>query len=476
MQLYPHWLDGEFVRIASKADGEKQTLKALTRVLKLHALIGTEFVLNDVQVFDSAAVLELFADPEFRAFVERDRDFLYLKVNPTGGLGDSPFQLAARGLMRTQKPDWISSAFFGKDALVKTLADEIINQIQSDNCVDPGRHSPAANVQSDYREKLNAARHAVYYFATCPTQAELTASPCGVQSNYYEVLKETLSALERRGRDHATLPESETPSGLNLLMKTRTDMEIIGDVINFIDIHIPDENERKFRSKVLAILQGQQILDKEQGILIWNNVVQAWSYATAQTMGQDGMSSAWLPGAVSPAPILDRQMDVLVPFDNRKQKEPMYSITNVPVLPVDLDGITWAQVAEARVRTRTAGSLQALARVRALHPGNIEAISGELREHMVALGKVLVPSKKAPHSFPIVPYLFVLGGTGASVTIGVFGNLDIMTTRQVLVSIGAGAAAVAGAFGKDIWRDYCGQWMVRRAFVNSMNAAADGSN
>jgi hypothetical protein len=82
MELYPNWLDGEFVKIASQATGPEQDVRDMIRALKLHALLGTRFILNDVQVFDSAAVLALFGDADARAFLSRDTTFLGLKVDP----------------------------------------------------------------------------------------------------------------------------------------------------------------------------------------------------------------------------------------------------------------------------------------------------------------------------------------------------------------------------------------------------------
>lgn len=132
MQFYPHWLDGEFVRITSNAKGPKQDVREMIRALKLHALLGTQFVLNDVQIFDSAAVLELFSDKDALDFLNNDRTFLDLRVVPDPAFDNNRFALAARGLIRACADGWMSSVFINDPKPITSLASEIINEIQKE--------------------------------------------------------------------------------------------------------------------------------------------------------------------------------------------------------------------------------------------------------------------------------------------------------------------------------------------------------
>jgi hypothetical protein len=196
MQLYAHWLDGEFVRAASGERERARNVREFIRGLKLHAILGTQFILNDVQAFDSAVVLELFANPDIYNFLCRNVGFLNLKVAPDPTLGTSnPFALAARGLARTSNPGWISSAFVNDATPIRKLASEIINDVTKDcGWVDPD--SPSETVQSfpKFAKPLQAVRKAVNYFGSHNTTEQLLSSS-GERTNYYDVLCETRGKL-----------------------------------------------------------------------------------------------------------------------------------------------------------------------------------------------------------------------------------------------------------------------------------------
>lgn len=372
MQLYPHWLDGEFVRIASSAASPSQTFRSAVRALKLHALLGTQFVLNDVQIFDSAAILGLFADRGFRDFVYADRSFLDLRVEPDPRLGTSPYALAARGFARTRASGWISSVFMEDPTPIKRLADEIIENVQVDTWVNPEKPSPVAQAYPQFRKALNAARYAVHYFGSCDRPEELKARP-GERTSYYKVL---CDLVEKR-------LEPEDRMGVEA-------------AIEFIDHEIQDPGAKHARSRVLAVLDRADPLQREQ---IWNYVVQAWNYATQQTLRPEGGSVGTLPGAVSPAQYLDSPRDILVPMKAVKRLDSM--VEDPPHLPCDLDRITWAEV--GRVRAATKSTIQKLDHAR--WEGDRAEVIHSLREHLKAAVQVLL----SPENPSKIDYLLMMG-------------------------------------------------------------------
>lgn len=456
MQLYPHWLDGEFVRIASNATGPEQDVREMIRALKLHALLGTQFVLNDVQIFDSAAVLELFADDDALSdFLHRDRTFLGLRVEPDPALGDSSFALAARGLTRTRAQGWLSSLFMSDPTPIKRLADEIITDVQVSGYVDPQHPSRTVQAYPRYKKWLEAARRAVHYFGLHDTPQKLVAPP-GERTNYYEVLH---NSFEKLGEFTDELDELPELLRTVLPAQVHEDLAHVEETLNFIDKEIEDPDARKARSRVLAILDHEP--DRTKRERIWNNVVQAWNYATQKTLRPEGGSVGTLSGAVSPAPYLETPTDVLVPVELNKLAGPMAGIADPPTLPIDIDEITWNEI--AKVRAATVGTMGQLTLAR--HTGNIEQVSQPLRKHLDALGRILQPPKKVSKT----PYVLKIAGTtGGATVIAAFGD-----PAAIAVVVTAAGITMAGTIGGDIWRD-TGPWRQRRALTSTLFRAAMG--
>ncbi len=443
MQLYPHWLDGEFVRIASNATGPEQDVREMIRALKLHALLGTQFVLNDVQIFDSAAVLELFADDDALKFLFHDRTFLDLRVEPDPTLGNKPFALAARGLTRTRNKNWKSSLFMSDPTPIKRLADEIIDDVQVRNYVDPQGSSRTMQTYPQYKKWLEAARRTVNYFGMHEEPQKMVA-PAGERTNYYEVLR---NSLEKLGEILNELNQCEvTRETLQLISHKHEDIAHVNETLKFIDKEIEDPDKRKVRSCVLAILDHEP--DRTKREWIWNNVVQAWNYATQKTLHPDGGSVGTLSGAVSPAPFLETTTDVLVPIEPNNLTGPMTSIADPPTLPIDIEKIKWKEIAE--VREATVDTRRQLALVRST--GNIEQVSQPLRDHLNAIGRILHPPKKVSK----IPYVLKVG----EVVIAVFSSPLTIPLKVATI-------------GHDIWRD-AEPWRQRRALTNTLFRAAVG--
>lgn len=445
MQLYPHWLDGEFVRIASNATGPEQDVREMIRALKLHALLGTQFILNDVQIFDSAAVLALFADDELRDFLRRDRGFLGLRVDPDPDLAPSPFAFAARGLTRTCAPGWISSVFMSDPAPIKRLANEIIEEVKAQDYVDPERPSPAERAYPQYAKLLNAARRAVHYFGSHDTPQQLVAAP-GERTNYYQVLCKSFEKLGELTEELCQLRELPEERRRVLLKSMREDLSHVEETLNFINNEIEDPDARKERSRVLAILDHEA--DRAKRERIWNNVVQAWNYATEQTLRPEGGSVGTLPGAVSPAPYLESPTDILVPVELNKLGGPMTGIADPPMLPINIDEIKWKEIAE--VREATGETMEQFTRAR--RTGNIEVVSQPLRKHLDAVGRILKPPKKVSK----IPYVLKVG----RVIIAVFSS---PFTIPLQVS----------DIAHDIWCD-TEPWRQRHALTNTLFKAVVG--
>ena len=427
MQLYPHWLDGEFVRIASEEGGHVGAMREAVRAVKLHALLGTQFLLNDVQIFDSRAVLELFADHEFREFIKGDTDFLDLRVEPDPRLGDHPYALAARGFSRTQAPGWSSSVFPKDPTPIRSLADEILDDVQKAGYVNPNLPGKAEQAYPEHEKLLNAARHAVRYFGSCDTPQRLKALP-GARTSYYEVLRD-LAARDLKEEDRRRVEEA----------------------LAFIDRAIEDPGARRARARVLAVLHQAPREAQER---IWNNVVQAWNYATQVTLQPEGGSVGTLRGAVSPAPYFDGQADVLVPM-TAELAAPLFAPVDPAHLPCDLDALTWDEIAKARKATFE--TMQELRRAR--RSGDVDTVRENLRVHLAAVARIIRPSFKQGSR---VTYGFQVGVTLVAV-IGLGGSWQSLVSTVASVPLAAGSYAA--------W-----QWRRRKALTSTLFQAATGSS
>jgi hypothetical protein len=460
MQLYPHWLDGEFVRIASNVKEPEQVVREMIRALKLHALLGTQFVLNDVQIFDSAAVIELFADNDALDFLRNDRTFLNLRVVPDPDLGNHSFALAARGFTRAVAKGWKSSVFFDDPTPIKQLAEEIINDVQDHGGIDLDAPSKAVQANILYSKQLVAARRAVDYFAD-PISSQQMALPSQL-TNYYEVLRNLREKLKVSIDDK--LHEVPKPYRTESQKQMKEDLTRINGTISFIDKWV-NPSEMKARSSVLAILDNEPNYTKRQWI--WNNVVQAWNCSVQQTVCREGGSVGVLPGAVSPAPYLETPTDVLVPVEYNKQTVPLASITDPPTLPIDIDKITWKQIAE--VRKETVGTMKQLMTAREIGHTEIEYLSQTLRKHLDAVVRILPPSVlPPPGKMSRVPtyVLQAVGIAGLPAVVAVLGN-------PAYIPLACIAGSLTGAYTSQIWMD-TGQWRQRRALTNTLSQAATG--
>jgi hypothetical protein len=428
LELYPHWLDGEFVRIASNATGPDQDVRDSIRALKLHALLGTQFILNDVQVFDSAAVLAVFGDKSAREFLGRDRSFFDLRVDPDPWFGDNIFALAGRGLTRTRTPGWLSSMFIADPTPMKRLADEIIDEIQRQNYLEPTRPSAVVQEYPQYAGLLQSVRHAVHYFGTIDSPQVLVA-PSGERTNYYRVLCEL--------RERTLTPEDERRTALTL---------------EFIDREIDDPEKRHARSNVWKALR--RVADRTEHECIRNNVVQAWNYATQQTLLPDGGSVGVLPDAVSPAPYFDSLTDTLVPIREGESNGPLAVSPDYSLLPCEIDDISWDDI--RRVRDGTSDTMERLRRAR--YSGHIDVLSQPLRTHLVAVGRVLEPPRKVSG----VTYLLKIGGA----------VLAVLGDPTSWVSWGSSSMIVSDLI-RDVRQDTA-PWRERRALTDTLFKAAAG--
>lgn len=280
---------------------------------------------------------------------------------------------------------------FPKDPTpLKRLADEIIDEVQGPKkSVNPNRPSETEKAYPEHEKLLNAARHAVRYFGSCDTPQRLVALP-GRRTNYYEVLQELASALKNNSDKEAEKKE---------------DYLRVREALDFIDKAIEDPDARKGRALVLAVLKQAPQDKRENRERIWNNVVQAWNYATQVTLQPEGGSVGTLRGAVSVAPYFDGYTDVLVPIGS-EGPGPLFAIEDPAHLPCDLDAITWDQIALAR--KATAETMDELQRARRI--GGLETVTEPLRAHLKALAKVLQPGMN-----PWLPYAFTVGTTVVAV-------------------------------------------------------------
>jgi hypothetical protein len=362
VKLFPHWLDGEYVNISGDFDNRRiaDCCRYLNTMLKLHAVLGTEFVLNDVQIFDSPAVLALFRDDSAYKFLLDNRSFLELRVPAepakVGAMQStstmrSPFELATSGLAKTENPNWSSSVFREDPDPIRFLAAEIV---QSPGDLDPSRPSATARRFPDKEEEITAVRRAIHYFS-CLDKPVLEVHP--VKSNYYSVLQQLRDLPKVKGEDRC----------------------LIETTMAFVDQYLPEvKHGTAFprRSAVHRVLHNAPIEDQRK---IWNNVVLAWIQATQSTIGPHGSSVGGLPDGVTPALYLDGLVDTIHPAEGDGVIVPDEQV------PTDISQLSWAEIAKARGETEITRSPLEKARF-----SGVKEVRPMLIEHARALATVLV--------------------------------------------------------------------------------------
>lgn len=426
VRLYPHWLDGEFVRISTGATGPRQDTSAFLKVLKIHALLGTELILSDVQVFDSAAVLALFADEGAVQFLKDNRDFLDLKVDPDQTLGDSSWALAARGLARISD-GWTSSVFVNDEQPIRRLKDQLIDELVRTRVIDKGRPLVVEPRYSEFKDLLEAARAAICYFGQYDSPQLIAQG--GQRTNYYDVL--------------------------NVLKETTLepdDRMVVENTLAFINRVVEDEGARARRSSVRRILD--KIPPRAEYEAHWNNIVQAWNYSTQVTLQPDGGSAAFLRGSVCPGSYLDRYMESIVPLKPGSGREGLVATAEPPTLPYDLDQLTWQSISHARRSTVDTMNALSKARVVAASGGGVAGILEPLRDHFQAVVRCLGPG--VPHSHST--YLVKAG----KVLLGVIGAVNPLTWART--ALDAAEFASVTASGVSAWLD-------RRAMFSTLMTA-----
>jgi hypothetical protein len=379
MKVYPHWLDGEFLRLASAAEATTQASQGVqaVRMMKLHALLGTEFILNDVQVFDSAGVLMLFGDRETREFLRHHTDLLELRVFPDPSSGNSPFDLATRGLKRTQVKGWESSLLKSPEATIR-LSEEILN----DGFIDPERPSKTIAKYPGQTSWLNAIRHSLSYFASYDHPRVLPSTKLKTDS-YWDVLQEL--------QLQPNLANNERESVL------------LRDTIQYIEKRIPDPHDRSRRSLLKPFIDRDGVAKR----FVRHNVVLAWNTATQRTLQPDGGSITSLPDAVTPGTYLEDTSDTLVPF---RSKEGLFRHLDpgrasfVANVECQIDSLGWSDIARALQSTSVQETMAELDIARA--SGEPQGIGEALRAHTASLARVLLPRPAMPWQERVVWVVF----------------------------------------------------------------------
>lgn len=288
---------------------------------------------------------------------------------------------------------------------------------------------------------------------------ETLVAPPGEPNNYYEVLLNSLEKLDE-STDDKLLHELPHSYRTEYLKQIYEEQDHIKETLKFIDREIEDEDARKARSRVLAILDHEPDHTKRQ--LIWNNVVQAWNCSVQKTLCAEGGSVGVLPGAVSPGLRLQTPTDVLVPVYN-KPTVPMASVADPPTLPNDIDEITWKMI--AKVRKETAGTMEQLTRAR--NTGNIKHVVQPLREHLDAVARILPPPNKVSTTIPYVLMGASIVVGSVPVTLAVFGDPALVP----VVAMSAYGVSLMTQIGSAICTSPRRQ---RRALTNTLERAVMG--
>lgn len=282
-RLYAHWLDGEWFRIAYPitAEGPLYTLQDhVEGALRLHALFGTRIAISDVQLTDSAFVVRLFANPEFRQFLKKDRTFLTLVAEQRSGISDVRLARATRGLDRAfNQKVWASSLPGISLDVIKRFADPILSAhtLDTAHCVRDKSKGPGFVIERHpaQRELLQGILYGICHF-TKQTGGP-TDAPAAPPRPYTHFIKE---ALDSKG------PGDACGAAENI-------WQAIEDLV-------PDEGKRFARTSVVTALEAKQPDRNKwspESHKIWNTVVHAWNSNVCDTLGSKRASIIPLPGA-----------------------------------------------------------------------------------------------------------------------------------------------------------------------------------
>jgi hypothetical protein len=446
--IYAHWLDGEYAKIAARlhvrrpgggfTTGVQRSPQTVAEArLKLHALFGTHFALNDVQTIDSGTVLSLFADDDFVSFVSGSRDFLQLVAGPPDST--DRFDILAAGLERTQTRDWVSSAF-SDPYVVASLSSAILKHKEIDSARLSDELRRVSPRLADEREVrlLKGFIGCLTYFAS---PQSLARTPSGPRTTFFEVLVD------------AARSDRPEPGSAD-----RTHIET---TLKFIRTNVPDDSFH-FRSRLYHALDHNAWPPEHE--TIWNTAVSAWNWAVQESLGVEQGSAITIPSSACLALHRGTATDLLLPVEGdtvNLLEQSFPGRRSWPSAGWHPAQLAWRDVRRAFGETTPTR----VAFQNALSNGSPDHLEQALSDHVAALAKQLLPLPAVRYSdvWLIAARLPVFFGpalvdvaniaTAAQVGLRVGELLGTFIHRQVVANVLRGFADdLAHADGAPKWR------------------------
>ena len=252
-------------------------------ILKMHAVLGDSMSLSDVQLIESALVLRLFSDPEFRAFTAAHPDFIRLvaKPSPLVETGSERTSSVSSGLARIKDlgEAYFSDTFYSRNTMlhVVDLFRGIRNEKDLENIFSPrGRFSQFVNeyAQED-KPLLSGLFHCLAHFFFNQNVPVTTPRARQKSTSYHQELEKVYEAL-----DAGQVDLKETLGGTLKLANTTKEKY----KQTLVTHKLPNATE-------FVILTGQVSF-----------IIQAWNVAVSLTIGAD-TDSAYCFRQAFPIPV-----------------------------------------------------------------------------------------------------------------------------------------------------------------------------
>jgi len=269
MRYYAEWLDGEYDLLKYLMSGYDH-YKVILRSIRFHALLGSTLVLSDSQIVDEKTPLPmLFQDPDFRAFLRENPNFLALVADPAPDIHDAKFAIAARGLERKYRqqgkpPDSFEEASTQLYKAIRKRGSFDINEFVGPENVGRGQVGRVLGRFPNYREQLLGVLHALDHFTTssCPNTTMASVSH---PEGYDTFLHGVQSSVSER---HAGR---------------------IQEILRIQREKLPEDQwgRRAAIRKVLGKGRWQNEPWKKHDLRLYLDVVHAWNYDINQTIAPE---------------------------------------------------------------------------------------------------------------------------------------------------------------------------------------------
>jgi hypothetical protein len=324
-RTYAHWLDPEYFAYRWLNSHLACRRFELLGLLKMRAILGDTLCISDVQLIDSRLIFELFSDAQFRAFVDRDLDFLRLVSRPTDRFSAHSEKLGVieSGLARVSE-EWNSSTFSSPE-LHLVLAKHLRSKRPKDESHFKSLFGyNGANIDQiipefrneEQKQLVHGMFSALYYFCSHPQCVEPFTNENWL--SYFDILK---------------VAESKSDNG-----EWRAELQ---DLIKFIENNTNKENRGKRTPPINKLTTDG--LDNPQNLTRYMNILQAWNVGVARSVNPIRQSGYYFPTAI-PFPFLFGDVSEVSMRVNGSDQELFKDVERRKWHPQQLEWQTVAQI------------------------------------------------------------------------------------------------------------------------------------